>query len=312
MYKNDYEDDSDNIRVEMAYGLVHDAIVEMLIRQNFIDDCRVMSNVLFDSETEATQKLKKDILTFLNEHTDATLNAVASFLIATKDGVIACSVIPILQNVEIATVFDKNRFVPFANLILSVLCCRTFDVSGNKIPYIDCKGANGHWWFKSCITDMPELKSGYRLPSQKPLKERCIYDRVTGSILAKVENLDSDKCLEILGYLMNVKLCYTRKFLDKAEMIIKEDASDEAIEAFNQYTALLAEPVKEITNNLAYFYNDLIVDYRLRVYSRLDSVNFTAIKQIRSLLEAFEKEQVKVEPIKIDSSIEIELPKIPE
>lgn len=309
MYKNDYEDDSDNIKVEMAYSLAHSAIVEMLQRQDFLNDCRVMANVLFDSETEATQKLKQDILLFLNEHTDAVLNVVATFLIATKDGAIANAVIPLLNNVEIATAFNKDRFIPFANMVLSVLCCRTFNTDNGQIAYVDCRGdSDHHWWFKSNIVDLPEIKDGYRLPSQKPLNERKIYDKVTGSVMAKVENLDSDKCLEILGYLMNVKLCYSDKFLQRPEMILKEDASDEEAQAFEDYTKKLAEPMARIARNMAYFYADLIPDYRIRIYSRLDSVNYTSNKQARSLLMAYDKETVKVTDIDVDASIKVKLP----
>lgn len=307
----DFDDFEENVRVEMAYGLVHDAIVEMLQKQNFIDDCRVMANVLFDSETEATIKLKKDIMLFLNEHTDSILNVVASFLIATKDGAISNAVIPLLNNVEIATVFDKNRFIPFANMVLSVLCCKTFNVDGIETAYVDCRGDSaGHWWFRSNITNLPDIKDGYRLPSQKPLEERKICDRVTGSVMAKVENLDSDKCLEILGYLMNVKLCYSDKFLQRPEMILKEDASDEEAEAFENYTKKLAEPILKIARDMAYFYADLIPDYRIRIYSRLDSVNYTANKQARSLLMAYNKETVKITDIDVDKSIKVKLPNL--
>lgn len=307
----DFDDFEENIRVEMAYGLIHDAIVEMLQRQNFIDDCRMMANVLFDSETEATQKLKQDILLFLNEHTDAVLNVVASFLIATKDGAIANAVIPLLNNVEIATAFNKDRFIPFANMVLSVLCCRTFNTDNGQISYVDCRGdSDHHWWFKSNITDMPEIKDGYRLPSQKPLEERKICDHVTGSVMAKVENLNTDKCLEIIGYLMSVKLCYSDKFLDRPEMILKENASDEEAEAFENYTKKLSEPMAKITRDMAYFYADLIPDYRIRIYSRLDSVNYTANKQARSLLMAYDKEKVIVTDITVDSSIKVKLPSL--
>lgn len=308
----DFEDFEDNVKVEMAYGLIHDAIVEMLQRQNFIDDCRVMANVLFDSETEATIKLKKDIMSFINEHTDVVLNSVATFLIATKDGAVANAVIPLLNNVEIATVFDKDRFVPFANMILSILCCRTFEVNGVSIPYAETRMGkdNEHWWIKSCITDMPDIKDGYRLPSNKELGERKICDHVTGSVMAKVENLGSDKCLEILGYLMNVKLCYSDKFLQRPEMILKEDASDEEAEAFENYTKKLSEPMAKITRDMAYFYADLIPDYRIRIYSRLDSVNYTANKQARSLLMAYDKEKVEIADIKVDPSIKVKLPSL--
>lgn len=307
---NDFED-SDNIRVEMAYSLIHDDIVDLLIRNEFISDCKAMAEYLFDTQTIATQKMKGEILEFLEVHSEVVLDVTARFLFAVKDGALSNAVIPLLNNVEVATVFDKDRFVPFANLILTVLCCRAFDVDGVQTPYIEAlQGENEQWWLRSCITNMPDLKDGYRLPSQKPLEERHICDRVTGSVMAKVENLNTDKCLEILGYLSNVKLCYSRNWLAMPEMLLKEDASDEEAESFSQYTELLAEPISKIVRNMAYFYNDLIVDYRLRVYSRLDSVNFTANKQIRSMLMAYDKEKVEVTDIKVDPSIEVKLPEL--
>lgn len=307
---NDFED-SDNIRVEMAYSLIHDDVTDLLIRNEFISDCKMMAEYLFDTQTIATQKMKGEILEFLELHSEVVLNVVSSFLIAVKDGALSNAVIPLLNNVEVATVFDKDRFVPFANLILTVLCCRAFDVDGVNTPYVEAKqDENEQWWLRSCITDMPELKDGYRLPSQKPLDERRICDRVTGSVMAKVENLNTDKCLEILGYLSNVKLCYSHNWFEMPEMLLKEDASDEEAEAFSQYTELLAEPISQIVRDKAYFYNDLIVDYRLRVYSRLDSVNFTANKQIRSMLMAYKKEQIEVTDIDIDDSIEVKLPEL--
>lgn len=291
------------IQIEMAYGPLHDKVVEFLEKNSFIADCLKMTDHLFVSETLATQEMKRDISDFLESYGDVTMEVVANFLIATKDGVIANAVIPLLNNVEVATVFSKaSRFAQYAKVLLSVLCCRN---------YVENAFVDGHWWFKSTIIQWPELAKEYKLPSLRPLQERVIYDRVTGNVMTKVENLETDKCLEILGYLANVKLTYSRNWLDKPEMLIEEDATEEEKVAYSQYTALLAKPITATVNTMAYFYNDLIVDYRLRVYSRLDSVNFTANKQVRSMLQVYEKEDVKIEEIKVDKSIQVKLPKLP-
>ena len=291
-----------DIKIEMAYGPLHDKVVEFLEEHNFIDDCLKMAEHLFVSQTPATQEMKREISDFLESYGDITHEVVANFLIATRDGVVANAVIPLLNNVEVATVFSKaSRFAQYAKVLLSVLCCRN---------YVENTFTDGHWWFKSTIIQWPELVNEYKLPSIKPLQERVLYDRVTGSVMAKVENLETDKCLEVLGYLANVKLCYSRNWLQKPEMLIADDATDDEKVAFSQYTALLAKPITQVVKTLAYFYNDLIVDYRLRVYSRLDSVNFTANKQIRSMLQVYDKEPVKVTEVKVDESIKVELPKL--
>jgi len=291
-----------DIQIEMAYGPLHDRVVEFLQANKFIDDCHKMVDHLFVSETLATQEMKRDISDFLDSYGDVTEEVVANFLIATREGVVANAVIPLLNNVEVATVFSKaSRFAQYAKVLLSVLCCRN---------YVENTFMEGHWWFKSTIIEWPELVNEYKLPSIKPLQERVIYDRVTGSVMAKVENLETDKCLEVLGYLANVKLCYSKNWLDKPEMLIDENATDDEKVAYSQYTALLAKPITQVVKTLAYFYNDLIVDYRLRVYSRLDSVNFTANKQIRSMLQVYDKEPVKITEIKVDESIKVELPKL--
>lgn len=293
----------ENIQIEMAYGPLHDKVVEFLEANKFIDDCHKMVDHLFVSETLATQEMKKDILDFLDSYGDITEEVTANFLIAAKDGVVANAVIPLLNNVEVATVFSKaSRFAQYAKVLLSVLCCRN---------YVENTFIEGHWWFKSTIIQWPELINEYKLPSIRPLQERVIYDRVTGSVMAKVENLETDKCLEVLGYLANVKLCYSKNWLDKPEMLIDEDATDDEKVAYSQYTALLAKPITATVNTMAYFYNDLIVDYRLRVYSRLDSVNFTANKQVRSMLQSYEKENIKVEKVEVDKSVQVKLPKLP-
>ena len=291
-----------DIQIEMAYGPLHDKVVEFLEANKFIDDCLKMTEHLFVSNTPATQEMKSEILDFLESYGDITKEVTANFLIAVKDGVIANAVIPLLNNVEVATVFSKaSRFAQYAKVLLSVLCCRN---------YVENAFVDGHWWFKSTIIEWPELAKEYKLPSLRPLQERVIYDRVTGSVIAKVENLETDKCLEVLGYLANVKLCYSKNWLQKPEMLISADATDDEKVAYSQYTALLAKPITQTVKTLAYFYNDLIVDYRLRVYSRLDSVNFTANKQIRSMLQVYDKEPVKVTDIKVDESIKVELPKL--
>lgn len=293
----------ENIQIEMAYGPLHDEVVKFLEEKQFISDCLKMVDHLFTSETLATQEMRRDISDFLESYGDITCEVVANFLIATREGVVANAVIPLLNNVEVATVFSKaSRFAQYAKVLLSVLCCRN---------YVENSFIDGHWWFKSTITDRwPELIKEYKLPSIRPLQERVIYDRVTGSVMAKVENLETDKCLEVLGYLANVKLCYSKNWLQKPEMLIAADATDDEKVAYSQYTALLAKPITQTVKTLAYFYNDLIVDYRLRVYSRLDSVNFTANKQIRSMLQVYDKEPVKITDIKVDESIKVELPKL--
>lgn len=308
----DFDDFEENIKVEMAYSVLHNLVVDMLIRYDFINDCKFMANHLFNTETENTQKMKEDILNFIDVNADAVLNVTAKFLLAVKDGAVANAVIPLLNNIEISIAFNKDRFVPFANLILTVLCCKSFEIDNESIPYVEVRMGkdNEHWWFRSNIVNLPNMKDGYRLPSQKPLEERHICDHVTGSVMAKVENLNTDKCLEILGYLMSVKLCYSDKFLQRPEMILKEDASDEEAEAFENYTKKLAEPIAKIARDMAYFYADLIPDYRIRIYSRLDSVNYTANKQARSLLMAYDKETVKVANIDVDTSVKVKLPSL--
>lgn len=290
------------IKIEMAYGPLHDKVVELLEEQHFLQKCQDMTDKLFVSNTTATQEMRNDISNFLSDYGDIVNECVANFLIATKEPVVGNAVIPLLNNVEVATVFTKHsRLAQYAKVLLSTMC---YD------RWIGCNFIDGHWWFKSLVVNWPELVNEYKLPSIKPLNERLIHDRVTGNVMTKVENLDTDKCLEVLGYLANVKLSYSKNWLDKPEMLLDDDATDDEKMAYSQYTALLAKPITQTVKTLAYFYNDLIVDYRLRVYSRLDSVNFTANKQVRSMLEAYDKETVQVTEVQVDKSIVVKLPKL--
>lgn len=309
------EDDFDEvkIKVEMAYGSLHSEIVKLVSNIGFIEKCKENIDAIFTSDTAATKQLKEELHSFFEERADVVINVIAKFLINIKEPVMAQVAIPVLNNVEIATLFQKDRFIAFAKVVLTTMHCG-FNINGEKIPLIKTGiGIDRHCYLMCNLPDLPELKENkYPKPSMKKLAERNICDHVTGSILAKVENKDSDKCLESLAHLMNVKVCYTTKWLDMPIMLIAEDSSEEEIEAHELYLKTLTDYITDIVRTQAYFYHDLIVDYRLRNYSRNDCDNYTSSKQLRSMLMAYNKEQIKVTNINVDKTIKIKLPELPE
>lgn len=309
------EDDLDEIKikVEMSYGSLHNNIVTLLSNIGFTTKCVENIDAIFKADTTTTKQLKEDLHVFFEERAEVVTEAVARFLINIKEPTLAQVAIPSLNNVAIAVMFQKDRFVGFAKVILTTLHCN-FLINGEKVPLMKTGyGANGHWYLMANIPDLPELRENkYPKPSMKQLAERKICDHVTGNILAKIENKDSDKCLESLAHLMNVKVCYTVKWLDMPVMLLADDASDEEIEAHELYLKTLTNYITEIVRNQAYFYHDLIVDYRLRNYSRNDCDNYTSSKQLRSMLMAYQKEEIKVTDINVDKTIKIKLPELPE
>lgn len=305
--------DEIKIKVEMSYGSLHNNIVTLLSNIGFTTKCIENVKAIFTADTPVTKQLKEDLIVFFEERGEIVTEAVARFLINIKEPTLAQVAIPSLNNVAIAVMFQKDRFAAFAKVVLTTLHCG-FLINGEKVPLMKTgTGIDGHYYLMCSLPDLPELKENkYPKPSMKQLAERNICDHVTGSILAKIENKDSDKCLESLAHLMNVKVCYTVKWLDMPEMLLADDASEEEIEAHELYLKTLTNYITEIVRNQAYFYHDLIVDYRLRNYSRNDCDNYTSSKQLRSMLMAYEKEQVKVTDVNVDKTIKIKLPELPE
>jgi hypothetical protein len=215
-------------------------------------------------------------------------------------------VLPILRWIEFDEVFDSNpsRYQQLVNFILTVL---------HQEGWLGTNTSTGEF---KCKLE-PPMEADDKTYSPAP-KYWYINEDVTGRYINKKGSHGLDHNFEALASITNVCLRITDSWMDKPEMVPPERSSctskeeyENKMKTHNQYRYKLAEPITA-TYRQGWFYIPYVQDSRYRDYSACECVNHTADKQIRSIIELYNKEKYHGNFSIPDTEVDIDIPLLEE